>query len=66
MMYTEQTSPGKFAIQDLSKTELELLIEGLVVLKNEKLIDHENFVHERELAVKMHHSMNVELASSRG
>ena len=61
-MYTEQTSNGKYAIQDLEKDELELLIEGLIVLKSEKFTDHEHFVHERRLCVQLYKSMNEEMS----
>ena len=65
-MYAEQTSLEKYAVQDLTRAEYELLMEGLVVLKTEKFIDHESFVHERKLAVQMYQLMDNELVKTTG
>ena len=58
-MYTEITPTG-FSLQELTKTELDLLAEGLVVLKSEKLKDEE----KRHLCIKMHQSITKELSKN--
>ena len=63
-MYVEETTPGRFAIQDLNADQLELLINGLILQKH-SLQDAQQFKAERDNCVEMHAKMNVELIKSR-
>jgi hypothetical protein len=62
-MYTESTSDSRFAIQDLTRAELELISEGLIILRNEKLSNNEKFKTERKTVLEIYNSIDEELRS---
>lgn len=71
-MYVEITNElpacaGKamFAIHELTVNELELLQEGLVELKNNKLKDAETFKDDRRACVEMFNKIDAELVRSK-
>lgn len=71
-MYVEITNElpayaGKamFAIHELTVNELELLQEGLVELKNNKLKDAEAFKDDRRACVEMFNKIDAELVRAK-
>ena len=64
-MYVEETTPGKFAIQDLNADQLELLMNGLIEVKQNSLKDAETFKVERDSCVDMFQKMDQELMKSK-
>ena len=58
-MYCEQTSdnPERFSIQDLTREDVKLLMEGLVELKSHKLKDPEVFNTKRLQSVNLYCKM---------
>ena len=57
-MYTEQTSHGKYAIQDLTKSDLELIKESLVCLKHSNT---EAYSENRDKIIRIYTSIVEEL-----
>ena len=59
-MYCEKTSdnPEKFSFQDLTRDDVEMLMEGLVELKSQKLIDPEAFKDDRRRSVDLYYKMD--------
>jgi hypothetical protein len=64
-MYCERTSTTKFAIQDLSIQDLELLQEALVILKSEKLNMNEQFQEDKKRAIEIYQEIDRELIISK-
>lgn len=64
-MYVEETSPGRFAIQDLDSDQMELLMSGLIEVKQHSLPDFKQFKKEREQCVDMFRKIDDELVKSR-
>lgn len=64
-MYVEETTTGKFAIQDLSTDELELLQSGLIEVKQHSLQDPEVFKQQRASCIDMFLKIDAELIKSR-
>jgi hypothetical protein len=55
------TEPKTYNMMGLSKSEIELLQEGLIVLKSNRMIDAEEFRAERKSCVEMYHAIDAEL-----
>ena len=64
-MYVEQTQNDRFALQDLTIDELELIQSSLVTLKDHSLQDAETFKKPRELVVTMFQKIDQELVNAR-
>jgi hypothetical protein len=64
-MYIEQTSTGRFALQDLTEAQLELIQNGLIEVKHHSLQDAELFKTERASCVDMFQKIDNELVKSR-
>lgn len=71
-MYVEQTrkfetigNTERFAIQDLTIDELELIQSSLVTLKDHSLQDAEVFKEPRKLVVDMFQKIDHELVNAR-
>lgn len=64
-MYAEQTTFGKFSLQDLTTEELELLQSGLIELKQRTLQDAEAFKTQRASCNEMFQKIDSELRKSR-
>lgn len=64
-MYCEITSTGKFALQDLTLAEIEIIHESLIVLKDQKVIQTKDFEEERQVMTEMYIKIDAELIRSR-
>jgi hypothetical protein len=70
-MYVENVTPhpdpkqARFALQDLTIDELELIQSSLVTLKDHSLKDAEAFKEPRKLVVAMFQKIDQELVSAR-
>lgn len=64
-MYVEETNTGRFAIQDLSIDELELLQTGLIDAKQHSLQDAEVFKSQRASCIEMFEKIDREIINAR-
>lgn len=64
-MYVEQTTNKLFAIQHLTETEMELLMNGLIEVKQHSLQDAEAFKDLRASCNEMFQKIDQELRRSR-
>jgi len=64
-MYAEQTQNGLFALQDLTPDEMELLMNGLIEVKQHSLQDAETFKDLRSSCNDMFQKIDKELRNSR-
>lgn len=64
-MYVEQTSSGRFALQELTAEEMELLMNGLIEVKQHSLKDPEQFKTQRQSCNEMFLKIDLELRKSR-
>ncbi|MGV8094481.1 MAG: hypothetical protein AB2L24_21720 [Mangrovibacterium sp.] len=64
-MYCEITHNGKFALQDLSLRDLEVIQEGLIVLKDSRVIQSKDFEEERQVMTEIYQSIDNELVKTR-
>lgn len=58
-MHTEKTNDNRFVIRDLSRNDLELITEALVIMRSKILPDTERFSEVRKAAIKMDDSITV-------
>ena len=65
-MYFEKTqnNPQKFAMQDISREEAEMLVQAIIALKEAKYMDHEEFSEERKKLQHIYKEMNSELVKT--
>jgi len=64
-MYVELTGPDRFAIQDLTTSEMELLQSGLIELKQQSLQDAVEFKEQRMSCNEMFQKIDLELVKSK-
>jgi hypothetical protein len=57
-MHTEKTNDNRFVIRDLSRNDLELITEALVIIRSKILPDTERFSEVRKAAIKIYNSIN--------
>ena len=64
-MYVEVTETGRFAIQELTESQLELIQNGLIEVKQHSLQDAEQFKSERASCIEMFEKIDQELVNAR-
>jgi len=64
-MYVELTGPDRFAIQDLTTSEMELLQSGLIELKQQSLQDAVELKEQRMSCNEMFQKIDLELVKSK-
>ena len=66
-MYFEQTQkqPERFALQDISREEAEMLVQAIIALKESKFMDPEEFADERRKLLHWYVQMNTELVNTK-
>lgn len=64
-MYVEETTPGKFALQDVTTTELEIIQEALISYEMHRLPNVDDFRDEKGKCTEMAAKIDLELIKSK-
>lgn len=64
-MYVEETTPGKFAIQDVTTSELEIIQEALISFEVHRLPNVDDFQVEKGKCTEMAAKIDLELINSK-